>query len=674
MNNPYQTFCCSNGYLLGSGILPCHELRYTILSGLDLKSRNPTRLQATQGQFEHSRCLPLRSCSCGDHLQTVDDHPLRAELAALQRRLARKIEVCLRSTLFPSTTELGTNTSKLVSPILESIEFRYTRGNSALEAVVRVARELREEIDLLVGRYEDATIFGEQSTQSHKTCSAEERRVELLSILAETKQLMTTIDDLLPSINLWVSAIGGIQAEQSTFSPSRLLQASMLVNVGDTQFVLNPSRPMQIGPDFTLSLYMLFRGHATAQNGEAYGLEEGQRKPMWQEVIHKARVRLYRTAADHLNSGNLDANTHTRPATGYAYQLQIVEDLDDGRVHTFENGNLEPGPYDGISLAGIREIIPIGQISKMFYADVGRILNINNEDGASGNPVLLLKRDTSAIAQDTLATDKSFNYQEDEQSTQLMGMLKKQDSISQITSAEPSPQDDIDRQLREESQAAEMTRPESEEIAKEPECKTSHSPWSIPQNLDLEWIALEVFDIDDSASSDEEDHDSVPEEEPAAQPLKSSTSQPNARTLVDSNLLNQLQRMSLATEAEAPLRPSSARSRVSDQEAVLSASTELVRQPRFSDRAPLSPTTIERSPFGAIKTSLSILEMLLRLTSLQEFEQATHLSIPDHVLRFYLDDSAAESGLYGEERWAARAEAAKKMGFDPYVDTPDRSG
>ena len=27
---------------------------------------------------------------------------------------------------------------------------------------------------------------------------------------------------------------------------------------------------------------------------EPYGIEEGQRKPMWQEAIHKARVRLCR--------------------------------------------------------------------------------------------------------------------------------------------------------------------------------------------------------------------------------------------------------------------------------------------------------------------------------------------------------------------------------------------
>ncbi|KAI1861656.1 hypothetical protein JX265_001276 [Neoarthrinium moseri] len=561
-------------------------------------------------------------------LKTVNDDPLRAELASLQRRLARKIE--------------------LISPILESIEFQYTRGNLALETCVQTTREIREDIDALARRLQDAAILQEQPVVGHKQQSAPERHAELLSVLTEMKQVMTSIDDAIPSINLWVSAIGGIQAQPSAFSPSRLLQASMLVNIGDTQYVLNPSQPMQIGPDFALSLYMLFQGHASPQDGEGYGFDEGQRKPTWQEVVHKARVRLYRLPPQ--NDG-ISQDEEVVGGQGYAYSLQIVEDLDDGRVHTFEDGNAQPGPYDGVLLAGIRELIPVGQVSKMFYADVGRILNIQNEDGASSNPVLLLKKDT------TQQLPSPVNFETKPQ-FQTLENAEEPAVPSCSTPSESSTQDDIDRQLREESLEENVIEGGSHHQEVQPVETPEQNPasWTIPHNLDPEWIALEVYDFDDSVSStDGDETGSIPDEsDTGSKPPRRSAA---SRMSVDGNLMNQLHRMSLS------------RSQTPDPSWT---SGELMRS-IGGLRPPMSPSLVERSPFGAIKTSLSLLEMLLRLTSLQEFEQTTHLAIPDHVLKFYLDESASESGLHGKERWAARAEAARKVGFDPYTDGPGSS-
>lgn len=629
---------------------------------------------------------------------------MRIELAGLQRRLARKIEVCSPGFCVEADLAFGTPiadlTWQLISPILESIEFQFTRGNTALESCVRIARDLREDIDALAARLQDAAALQEQFKDGGAKKSASPlRRAELVSILAEMKQLMLTIDDSIPSINLWVSAIGGIQSEPSSFSPSRLLQASMLVNVGDTQFVIDPSQPMQIGPDFTLSLYMLFRGHASPQDGDAYGFEDGQRKPTWQEVIHKARVRLYRVPTQ-LEYADMYEMGQGISARTYAYQLQIVEDLDDGRVHTFEDGSTGPGSYDGIPLAGIRELIPVGQISKMFYADVGRILNINNEDGASSNPVLLLKRDTTQLQPAAAERDD-----EREQQARILETIEEPSFTSEPTPSESSAQDDIDRQLREESQAAEPTQdtPAHKQISPARIEHQSLPRWTIPHNLDPEWLALEVFEINDSESStDDDESEAAGEDEsnghgngmPAGQ--KHPKPQTTTKTSIDGNLVNQLHRMSLASGAVPSSRPSTSHShshpyppshhpssfahftsteltRPSDSQQPLSA-TASVTGAGETAVAPPSPTLMERSPFGAIRTSLSLLEMLLRLTSLQEFEQSTHLAIPDHVLKFYLDESASESGLRGKERWAARAEVARKVGFDPYVDGPDGGG
>ncbi|TGJ86582.1 hypothetical protein E0Z10_g2146 [Xylaria hypoxylon] len=605
-----------------------------------------TRLSYHATSYAVRSCIALTSTYVikqgAQLLKTVDYDPLRAELGQLQRRLARKIE--------------------LVSPILESIELRYTRGDSALEMVVRTARGLREDIDTLGERLKNATSAQTPPPNGARDSKAAvaRRQTELVGIVADIKDLIMSIDDAIPLINLWVSAIGGIQAPPSSFSPSRLLQASMLVNIGDTQFILDPGQPMQIGPDFTLSLYMLFRGHASADGAqEPYGVEDGQRKPMWQEVMHKARVRLLRVSLDDLSNGTVGSG----PRVHYAYQLQVVEDLDDGRLHTFEDKDSQPTSYDGLSIAGIREFIPIHQISKMFYADVGKILNINNDDGASSSPVLLIKRDADAIPV------------VHEPGNPVLTIKSSGDSIvSETTPSEGDSQECVDFQLRQEM--GPIHEPVRSTIISPQTSRTRSKlqDWSIPQDLDPEWIALEVFDVEDSdGNSDSEsdstgdERDSTPDYEEVCRPRHT------ARPSVDLNLITQLNRMKIAPSSS---RPSSADSYVHRPTTInlhsrLHSDSRETTPPRSVNPrlTELSPTKlIERSPFGAIKTSLSLLEMLLRLTSLQEFEQTTHLAIPDHVLKFYLDESVSTSGLHGKERLAASAEAERKVGFDPYAD------
>ncbi|KAL7622071.1 Ran-specific GTPase-activating protein 30 [Parahypoxylon ruwenzoriense] len=541
--------------------------------------------------------------------RTVDDDPLRTELSHLQRRLARKIE--------------------LISPILESIEFRYTRGNSALETVVRTSQELRANVDSL-GKRLEAAALADHSHQDGgvKSSAAAQRRIEIQNIIGEIKQLIVDIDDSIPLINLWVSAIGGIQTQTSAFSPSRLLQASMLVNVGDTQYILDPARPMQIGPDFTLSLYMLFGAHASSEDsGEPYGVEDGQRKPVWQEVIHKARVRLYRMPFNDDFPG-MNGIQNNGPHATYAYQLQIVEDLDDGRVHTLDDSHTRPGPYDGVPLAGIREFIPVGQVSKMFYADVGRILNINNEEGASSNPVLLLKRDIKATPPNRRPAASGDHFDQ----PHLIEVADESAATSDSTLSEGNSQDEVDYQLRREIKATATTQSACTitQSGKPQPIKTAKL-WRLPQDLDPEWIALEVFEMDGSDAGDDttDEEDNLPSEEDQSEGnLSSPTLHPRhpkritQRPYADSNLITQLNRMSIVS------RPSSRNS-------------EVYPDPKNPDNSRSS--LLERSPFGAIRTSLSLLEMLLRLTSLQEFEQTTHLAIPDDVLRFYLDESTSRA-------------------------------
>src|SRR5947207_2797982 len=82
-------------------------------------------------------------------------------------------------------------------------------------------------------------------------------------------------------------------------------------------------------------------------------------------------------------------------------------------------------------------------------------------------------------------------------------------------------------------------------------------------------------------------------------------------------------------------------------------------------------STVSNPLFNGIRTSLSLLETLLRLTALQIFQQQSHLSITDELLNFFLEESST-TGAGGDEhhRQRIRAEARRKVGWDPYDESP----
>ncbi|KAF9875957.1 putative SNF2 family domain-containing protein [Colletotrichum karsti] len=511
---------------------------------------------------------------CSRLMKTVDDKAVRSELKKLQKILDSKI--------------------KVVSPAIDLVEFKSGRGNAFLESALPLAKGLHQDIVALGHRVEQAAEAAEAPKGPlRSSIDGEQQLAELKAIIGDMKDLMARIDRDIPLLHMAITASGESLSSKMgpNTSPSRLLQAGMFLTFGDTQYAADPSRPVQIGPAFTLSIYMLFVGHAATNPKEQssnphhppatpqkptrslsgtpadpYGFEEGERKPVWQEVIHKARVRLCRTPADHV----FDANKGYRPeqtkrqnfreshlfgSSGpmgqhieYAYHLEIIEDLDDGRVH--DDLDAHAAPYDDINNAGIRESIPIHQIAKIFYADTGRILNIGS-DGGDNNPVLLLKRD--ALAKPPMQMQEEMMAYED-------GDASKTVSEAGSVFGEEDEQDDIDRQLREESAALEVL----EELPKSP---TAPSRRQFPSHLDPEWIAMEVFEEDDIDDSDTEDEELAEEGgkllvEPSSTSAAASPS-PNsrrARSSLDPRLVAQIQDMSLqsspsARDLRTPPRP-----------------------------------------------------------------------------------------------------------------------
>ncbi|KKY35692.1 putativebinding protein [Diaporthe ampelina] len=321
---------------------------------------------------------------CSRLLKTVDDRSVRAELKSLQDQLNGKV--------------------KILSPVIDLIESG--RGNVFLESAVPLAKSLHRDIVSLGTRLENAAIAEEGSQRSGtKAKTAEVHHAELLNIIRDIKALLARIDREIPSLQIAITASGETLSSTmpTGISPSRFLQASFFLNLGDTQFASDPSCPVQIGPNFNLSLFMLFVGHT--QPGMQSG-SHGLARPATPDPSRAGSPRKDEPYGfgEGQEPGYPGDEAFGRPDE-YAYHFELVEDLDDGRVH--EDGDTKTRPYDTITQAGIRESIPIHQISRIFYTDSGRILNIGNSDEAGNNPILLLKRDVNA-AGNTEVEEETF--------------------------------------------------------------------------------------------------------------------------------------------------------------------------------------------------------------------------------------------------------------------------
>lgn len=510
-----------------------------------------------------------------------------------------------------------------------------------------LTKSLRWEIQSIGTRFAKAAGEGELTRRgSSKSRSRAENDLEVKRIIADVKALLERIEDAVPFINLAITTSGVSLSTTlpATVSPSRLLQASTFLSSGDMQYCGSLPRAQQIGPVFTLSVYMLFSGHAYRPHDE-----EGIRETTWKEVMHKAKVKILRVPLNNVYDypSSFDGNSRCfaeaqqdhipseNKMQEFAYQLLVVEDLDDDRVHTFEEDEPQPEPYEGVNKAGIREIIPIHEISKIFYADTGKILNIGT-DGETNNPILLLKRDINAVPPRRMMDLSTVEHGYDSEDPHTA-------ERSVVQDAEDDTEAELEEQFRRESTPHVDTGVPAEE--------THHPhPWRLPPNLDLEWMAFEVYTetMDSESEYDEAEEDTS---SPAA-----TSSTPDRSASLSPGLAEGISNLNLRPSTPPRLDPPQG--------------SQVILSPRKS-AAPTPSFVPQPGTLPAIKTSLSLLEMLIRLTALQQFQQSSHLSIPDEFLTFFLSESSTVgAGGDSELRRRARREARMRVGFDPYDESP----
>ncbi|KAH6681208.1 RanGTP-binding protein [Plectosphaerella plurivora] len=510
----------------------------------------------------------------------------------------------------------------IVSQSVDLIQLRSTRGNPSLDAALPIATALHQDIAALGHHLNTAVADSDGLTSKSPSTTRELLRLRLTAVAEEMRSLIGRIDREIPLLQLAITTSGESMSTSLSpgVSPSRFLQASAFINLGDTQFANNPVGAVQIGPPFVLSLYMLFPSHTTPsapsskpsidQPAEAYGFGEGARKPTWQEVCHKARVRIVRTPLDTtfrpLTGYETSASGTIAAKHGYAYHMEFVEDLDDGRYHDTE---LLVERYDTVLKAGIRESVPIHQISKILYADTGRLLNVG-KDEETDRPVLLFKRDVQAVAPAKSTLDLSPLTPCPAEAT------------SGTSSKGWSEQEEIDNQLQEEIIALDRLQ------------ITEPDHLQFPAHLDREWMALEIFE-EDVLDNESESEDKVDVGSLAGQ--LEDRLQLNAPSC-DSTVLEQMRNLCLTED------------------------------PPSSSGSPTAPKSfMAASPFAGVTTSLSLLELLVRLLSLQVSQQAHHLTTSDAVLNFFLEETSTTS-LSNKEGRRVRSEAEVQLGFDPYEE------
>jgi hypothetical protein len=522
---------------------------------------------------------------------------------------------------------------------------------------VPLVKSIQKEIMSLGEHLEDSVEIHTTRCLGSPEVKASPVRDDFTKVIRQIKELLARVDREIPLLQLAMTMSGEnlSVALPGAISPSRLLQAGMFLNMGDGQFTVDPARPVQIGPTFHMSLYMLFNGHAmlapemdkpdilpvtpTSWNGSIEGeqLERswtapagyGGKAPIWKEVIHKCRFRLCRIPEEWVfdralgyrpssvltftspNGYDPDVSLPEDGKQKYSYHLEMVEDYDDGRVH--DDQDARRAAFDDIKDAGIRESLPVREIVKIFYADTGRLLNLGTKDGEN-QPVLLMKR--------TLLERPSAPIPNGRDT-----------ALPEISKEEGEVQADVDRQLSGHHYPSPAT---AESVPKS---------WQFPQHLDQEWLAFEVYTSDNDVETDSDsDTEPVKSAPLHAKPYNRSSS-------LNPGLVSQLRNVSLES----------------------SPTPNQLSRPANGESATSKPmhSLVTPSPFPAVASSLSMLEMLLRLTSLQEGWQRSHLAIPDHILTYYLEETST-TGLRGDERWKARRDAMGKIGFDPYTDTLPR--
>ncbi|KAJ1836352.1 Ran-specific GTPase-activating protein 30 [Coemansia sp. RSA 2711] len=531
---------------------------------------------------------------------------------------------------------------RIITPAIDLIDIISARGHSTMSSVLQLTYSLRSDIlafsaklaklDQLLDELGPA-----QPQKSDKSLVSLFRRTQLPesksdrivalndSIVSDLKLLLQAIEDAVPLLNLALTTsgahLGG--ALPAEVSPGRLMQASALLSRATTWFNMRGGRAdcladAMVGEPFTLRLYSLFVGAVRPRARQDF---------TWKEECARCQVALWRTATmapDLLYSS-------------IGYELRILEDQNDGRYHD----EVLDGPCVGAQPRWVADMakrlplpvwpgrqirIRLEDIVGLHYTSAGSLLNIED----SNSPVLVISFDDSrsgeatAVASGLNIADAQTSPEKTHTSWYALEVAPDMSEAS-CTSSVLSDSDEstsganarAEAAVDEDDSESERSETSSESEDSEPEYSASASTESLSTGSDSTGS-----ESDASASSGTNDSGAETGNN-GSNAKRGSANSPGQVTDGD------IDKLAESVASQCTIEPS------------LPAEDEKENvEPEGSDSEAISAAEyLEPLEFLANEwrlCTLSLLEYMVRLASIEISEQVSHLEVPDEKLRLYL--------------------------------------
>ncbi|KTW25757.1 hypothetical protein T552_03370 [Pneumocystis carinii B80] len=467
---------------------------------------------------------------------------------------------------------------RIVTPAIDLIEIISARGNTSLGSTVHLTNSLRRDINAFAKRVSDAADEQEISKHINKN--------NMGVIMADMKNLLSRIEDAVPLISLALTTSGANISSSlpNTVSPSRLLQASSFLISADSLFCKTPTlKFQQVGPVFVLKLYTIFSGSARI----AHMISTSD--ITWKEEHAKCLVSIIRV--DLNDSMESKGDLARKRVNEYAYELQVIEDLNDGRYHEeIEKKSMKKSKNGHIH--GSRRNIPIHLISRLFFSASGRLLNIEE----AKTPVLVLK----------------LNHA-------LSPPRKLLESIRDDDTEDSETQENVD----EESFYDKINDPEN-----------------------IEWIAFEIWN--DDMDDEEESQDNTSSN--TSDVSESSSDNDNCDNIYENvnngdncnNDKGYLKNMSSSDNQKASKEITNDGNKVLKSEKQVDEFSAALKALDINVETTDEILELQKGSNTNLET-LSLLEYIIRLTALQTSEQTSLLSVTDERISLFLRDDSHNS-------------------------------
>lgn len=257
----------------------------------------------------------------------------------------------------------------IITPTIDLFEIMVARGNSSLTSAMNLTLPLKEKINTLMEKIDFSSCYSDSEASL-----SEEYLINSLT------DIIVIIDNITPMLNLALltsqtilqqSSHGSIQ---TMISPSKIMRATIEINKSEMEF-LKTKKANQVGPSFPLKLYSLFTSSS----------RKGKLDVDW---TWKEEFLLSRTFIKRVKNSEREFN----------YELEIVENLEDGRYHEPEEidegkKKLKNYPLERNFTPGRKIKYDVCNIKSLYYTNAGSLLNIQGCTSA----VLVLKMEINSL-------------------------------------------------------------------------------------------------------------------------------------------------------------------------------------------------------------------------------------------------------------------------------------